>query len=110
MAHLTRQQQEGFRIRHRSGCVSNAMESPLPGDVAAYDAQLIWWSRRLASASQRPRRSCAGSPAYRNAASPASVVMPMDKLVKRGIATIVIGLGLIWAVAAGFALLFSVLS
>jgi hypothetical protein len=34
----------------------------------------------------------------------------MDKLVKRGIATIVIGLGLIWAVAAGFALLFSVLS
>jgi hypothetical protein len=36
--------------------------------------------------------------------------MPMDKLVKRGIATIVIGLGLIWAVAAGFALLFSVLS
>jgi hypothetical protein len=27
MAHLTRQQQEGFRIRHRSGCVSDAMES-----------------------------------------------------------------------------------
>jgi hypothetical protein len=31
----------------------------------------------------------------------------MDKQVKRGIATIVIGLGLIWAVAAGFALLFT---
>jgi hypothetical protein len=32
----------------------------------------------------------------------------MDKLVKRGIATIVIGLSLIWAVATGLALLFSV--